>query len=265
VVVYSWKGERLAEHSYLVLRLYCGIFGQRHEKLIANRLNVDIKPVSETTRIACILHDVGKALKKFQLSARQGGSFRFHEVISAFFTYDTLCNVLSDTDVVLRYQLSFAAAYAVIQHHQAMRGGLWKVLEKSFEVLPLDSGIDEGLVDEIAMAVQMTTHLFDASKALEVFKERVEEVSKQGLKRKLQEFKFYFKYWINQGIPRNIHSGKTKSWGEAWEKLQLTLPLFVAPLQLCDHLAAFITRGGKGRRLHREALSLLRRVPLNLS
>jgi len=43
------------------------------------------------------------------------------------------------------------------------------------------------------MAVQMTTHLFDASKALEAFKERVEEVSKQGLKRKLQEFKSYFK------------------------------------------------------------------------
>jgi hypothetical protein len=115
------------------------------------------------------------------------------------------------------------------------------------------------------MAVQMTTHLFDASKVLEVFKERVEEVSKQGLKRKLQEFKSYFKDWIIQGIPQNIHSGKTKSWGEVWEKLQLTLPLFVAPLQLCDYLAAFITRGGKARRLHREALLLLRKGPLNLS
>jgi len=266
MVIYSSVGERLAEHSYLVLRLYCGMFGQRHEKLIANRLNVDLKLVSEAMRIACLLHDVGKALKGFQQKALQGGGFRFHEVVSALFTYDTLRNVLSDADVVTRYQLSFAAAYAVIQHHQAMRG-LHEVLRKSFELLPLDSGIDEGLVDEIVMAVQMATHLFDPGKALEIFRERVEEISKRGLKEELQGFKTDFECWITSGAPRNIPSNRINrigSWTKAWERTQRALPLFIAPLQLSDYLAAFITRGGRVRRLHREALLLLRRTSLNL-
>jgi len=263
MVIYSSVGERLAEHSYLVLRLYCGMFGQRHEKLIANRLNVDLKLVSEAMRIACLLHDVGKALKGFQQRVLQGGGFRFHEIVSALFTYDTLRNVLSDADVVTRYQLSFAATYTVIQHHQAMRG-LREVLGKSFELLPLDSGIDEGLVDEIVMAVQMAKHLFDPGEALEIFKERVEEISKRGLKEKLQEFKTDFEWWMTSGSPRNIPSSRIESWTKAWERTQRALPLFIAPLQLSDYLAAFITRGGRGRRLHKEALLLLRRTPLNL-
>ena len=265
MVIYSSMGERLAEHSYLVLRLYCEMFGPRHEKLVAKRLNVDLELVSEAMRTACLLHDVGKALKGFQQRIRERRGSKFHEVVSALFTYEVLRDFLSNADFVARQQLSFAATYAVIQHHQAMRS-LSEVLEKSLELLPLDGGIDEDLVDEITMAAQMVTHLFDASRLLEVFKEKVGEVSASGerLREKLQRFRHHFGQWIRSGAPPDIPPKKVESWAEAWGRLQFALPLFVAPLQLSDYLAAFITRGGRGRRLHREALSLLRRAPVNL-
>jgi len=260
MVIYSSKGERLAEHSFLVLRLYHGMFGPRHERLVANRLGVDLTFVSEAMRTACLLHDVGKALKKFQEGVKEGKGFKFHEVVSALFTYNTLRNALSGADVLIKHCLSFAAAYAVLQHHQAMRD-LQEVFSEGLKSLPLDGGIDDNVVNEIAMAAQMAVHLFDASKVLEAFKEEVEKVPKEGLSVKLQELVSDFNEIMASGHPRGMPSSWAGRWAAAWAKLQSALPLFVAPLQLSDYLAAFIVRGGRYRRLHREALLLLRRMP----
>jgi CRISPR-associated endonuclease Cas3-HD len=263
MVVYSFKGERLAEHSYLVFRLYHEMFGPTHERLVAKRLGVDPRQVSEAECAACLLHDVGKALNGFQRGMERGEGFRFHEVVSAFFTYDTLRNSLFDADYVVRHLLGFAAAYAVLQHHQAMRG-LSKAFEESSRLLPLSGGIDRDVVSEIMMAAQMAAHLFDASKVLEAFKDRVEAASREGLRVWFEGLRYKLGGVMERGAPQDIPPDRMKDWTKVWGRLQLALPLFTAPLQLCDYLAALVTRGGRMRRLHRESLLLLRRASLNL-
>jgi CRISPR-associated endonuclease Cas3-HD len=264
MVVYSFKGERLAEHSYLVFRLYHEMFGPTHERLVAKRLGVDPRQVSEAECAACLLHDVGKALNGFQQGIERGGGFRFHELVSALFTYDTLRNALSDADYVVRHLLSFAAAYAVLQHHQAMRN-LSEAFGKGSGLLPpLSEGVHRDVVNEITMAAQIATHLFDASKVLKAFKGSVEEASREGFGVWFRKLRCELENVMIQGAPRGIPPDRMEDWTKAWGRLQPALPLFTAPLQLCDYLAALVTRGGRMRRLHRESLLLLRRASLNL-
>jgi CRISPR-associated endonuclease Cas3-HD len=262
MVVYSFRGERLSEHSYLVLRLYCEAFGPTHEGLVAKRLGIDQRRISEAMCTACLLHDVGKALKEFQRSIEQGGGSPFHEVVGALFTYDTLRSAF-DADPLVRHLLSFAAAYAVLRHHQAMRS-LRKAFEEGPRHLPLSGGIDRGVANEAAMAAHMAAHLIDASNVLEAFKERVEVASREGLSVWFERLRHRLGNFIRGVAPEGIPLDVQKDWPKAWERLQLTLPLFTAPLQLCDYLAALVTRGGRIRSLHRESLLLLRRASLNL-
>jgi CRISPR-associated endonuclease Cas3-HD len=256
MVVFSFKGERLAEHSYLVLRVYCGAFGVAHENLISRRLNLDPKLVSRSLRTACLLHDTGKSLNEFQRNLIRDGGFAFHEVISAYFTYEVLHATLQHIDPVARYLLAFAATYAVLQHHQAMRS-LKEVLEKSKESLPLSGGISEEVVSEIELAAQMSANLLDVHDVINVFSEKVHEISRKELNMKLSEFFADFLKLIEGQSPINADE-----WAKPWNEIQHALPLFTAPLQLSDYLAAYITRGGKLRELHKEALLLLRRAQL---
>lgn len=258
MVVYSFKGERLAEHSYLVLRLYCGAFGWPHEKLIAGRIGADPKLVALTMRTACLLHDVGKALVDFQRNIEREKGSPFHEVLSACLTYDTLRAALSNAGTVARYQLSFAAAYSVLQHHQAMRG-IDDVLSKGLGYLSsTECRLHEDLFAEIKLAAEMATCLLDTSDVLGAFQQSVERITKSNLREKLQEFISNFVGILNGQVPKSIRADKTEEWANAWERLQLALPLFTAPLQLCDYLAAYVVRGGRLRALHRETLLMLR-------
>jgi len=294
MVVYSYRGERLAEHSYLVLRLYCGAFGLPHEMLVARRVGADLKFVTLTMRATYLLHDVGKALVSFQHNIERGRGAPFHEVVSACLTYDTLRAALLKwkTSIVVRHQLSLAAAYAVLQHHQAMRG-FKKVLNEGLSYLS-SAGccLHEDLVTEVTLTATMAEDLFDVnihgepwvpqernterpfdtisspsylSSMLEAFRHSVEEVSKNGLIAKIKEFANSFTRILNGEAPGGIGSKKIEEWASAWERLQRTLPLFSAPLQLCDYLAAYITRGGRLRALHRESLLMLRNAERNLS
>lgn len=254
-MIYSFRGERLAEHSYLVLRLYCEAFGSAHERLIAKRLDIDPYPVSVAMRAACLLHDVGKALTEYQHRIVQGWGAPFHEIVSAYATYYTLCNALSRQKPAVRNALSFAATCAVLQHHQAMRS-FQEVLE-SWCQLPLASGIDTGVVEEVELAAHMAEHLFDAREMLEALKKIIDEASSR---EQLHKFVNHFRELLGGKAPASVGS----EWGATWGRLQRLLPLFTAPLQLCDYLAAYITRGGRPRALHREALIMLRNALRNL-
>jgi CRISPR-associated endonuclease Cas3-HD len=264
MVVYSYKGERLAEHSYLVLRLYCGAFGTAHEKLVAKRLRMSPGLVARTLRTACLLHDAGKALTKFQEALKQERGMPFHEVVSALLVYDTLSLALFDEGPVVRHALSFAAAYAVLQHHQAMRGFREALHSGLTHLLRLGGGIDDGVVEEVKLAARMAEHLFDAGGVLEAFERSVERASREGLCTMLQEFMTTFTNIASGHAPASIALGRSSEWAATWGKLQTALPLFSAPLQLCDYLAAYLARGGRLRALHREALLLLRNAPRNL-
>jgi CRISPR-associated endonuclease Cas3-HD len=264
MVVYSYKGERLAEHSYLVLRLYCGAFGTAHEKLVAKRLRMSPELVARTLRTACLLHDAGKALTKFQEALKQERGMPFHEVVSALLVYDTLSLALFDEGPVVRHALSFAAAYAVLQHHQAMRGFREALHSGLTHLLRLGGGIDDGVVEEVKLAARMAEYLFDAGGVLEAFERSVERASREGLCTMLQEFMTTFTNIASGHAPASIALGRSSEWAATWGRLQTALPLFSAPLQLCDYLAAYLARGGRLRALHREALLLLRNASRNL-
>jgi CRISPR-associated endonuclease Cas3-HD len=256
MVVYSFKGERLAEHSYLVLRLYSKTFGSKHERLIARRLDVNQEFVSVTMRAACLLHDVGKALSTFQDNVERGSRFPFHEVVSAHLTYVTLRRVLSEAGPIINRQLSFAGAYAVLQHHQAMRG-IREVLERGITLLSTKYTLHESLVDEMELVAKMGTCSFEASPIIDTFKQVVEEISKSVLGVKLKEFIGNFTETMTGHYPKDVRRDRISEWAVSWGKLQPALPLFTAPLQLSDYLAAFIIRGGRMRALHKEMLLLL--------
>jgi CRISPR-associated endonuclease Cas3-HD len=264
MVIYSYRGERLAEHSYLVLRLYCGAFGAAHEKLVAKRLNMNPELVAKALRAACLLHDTGKALTRFQEGAKRGGGMRFHEVVSALLVYDTLSLALFDEGPVVRHALSFAAAYAVLQHHQAMRGFRAVLQEGLQHLIGLGCSIDKEVVEEVKLAAKMAEHLFDAGSVLEAFERSVERASREGLCTMLQEFMTMFTNIASGLAPASLAVDKRSEWSAIWRRLQAVLPLFSAPLQLCDYLAAYLARGGKLRALHREMLLMLRRAPANL-
>jgi CRISPR-associated endonuclease Cas3-HD len=265
MVVYSYKGERLAEHSYLVLRLYCGAFGTSHEKLVAKRLGMSPELVARTLRTACLLHDAGKALTKFQEAVKQERGMPFHEVVSALLVYDTLSLALFDEGPVVRHALSFAAAYAVLQHHQAMRGFRAVLQEGLQHLIRLGCSIDKGVVEEVRLAARMVEHLFDAGSVLEAFERSVERASSEGLCTMLQEFMTTFTNIASGHAPASVALGRSSEWVATWGRLQTALPLFSAPLQLCDYLAAYLARGERRlRALHREALLLLRNASRNL-
>jgi CRISPR-associated endonuclease Cas3-HD len=264
MVVYSYRGERLAEHSYLVLRLYCGAFGAAHEKLVARRVGISPELVAMSLRAACLLHDTGKALTRFQEGVERGGGMPFHEVVSALLVYDTLSLALFDEDPAVRHALSFAAAYAVLQHHQAMRGFRAVLQEGLQHLVKLRCNIDEGVVEEVKLAARMAEHLFDARGVLEAFERSVERVSREGLCTMLQEFMTTFTNIASGQAPASVALGRSPEWATTWGRLQTALPLFSAPLQLCDYLAAYLARGGRLRALHREMLLMLRRARTNL-
>jgi len=264
MVIYSYRGERLAEHSYLVLRLYCGAFGAAHEKLVAKRLNMNPEIVAKALRTACLLHDTGKALTKFQEGVKRGGGMRFHEVVSALLVYDTLSLALFGEGPVVRHALSFAAAYAVLQHHQAMRGFRAVLQEGLQHLIGLGCSIDKEVVEEVKLAARMAEHLFDAGSVLEAFERSVERASREGLCTMLQEFMSMLTNIASGHAPASLAVDKSSEWSAVWRRLQAVLPLFSAPLQLCDYLAAYLARGGKLRALHREMLLMLRRAPANL-
>lgn len=263
MVVYSYRGERLAEHSYLVLRLYCGAFGTTHEKLVAKRLNMDPEPVAMALRVACLLHDAGKALVKFQEGARQGRGMPFHEVVSAVLVYDTLSFALFDKGSVVRQALSFAASYAVLQHHQAMRG-FRVILQKGQEYLTrLGCDLDNYVVDEMRLAARMAENLLDGGSVLNAFERSVQRASQEGLCIMLQEFISNFMDIAGGRAPASVAVNKSSEWATTMQRLEAVLPLFSAPLQLSDYLAAYLTRGGRLRALHRETLLMLRRARSN--
>jgi hypothetical protein len=189
----------------------------------------------------------------------------FHEVVSALLVYDTLSFALFDEGSVVRHALSFATAYAVLQHHQAMRG-FREVLQKGLQhLIKLRCNIDKGVVEEVRLAARMAEHLFDAGSVLEAFERSINNVSEKGLCPMLQEFTNTFTAIASGQAPASVALGKSPEWAATWERLQTALPLFSAPLQLCDYLAAFLTRGERRlRALHREMLLMLRRAPNNL-
>jgi CRISPR-associated endonuclease Cas3-HD len=220
--------------------------------------------VARTLRTACLLHDAGKALTKFQEAVKRERGMPFHEVVSALLVYDTLSLALFDEGPVVRHALSFAAAYAVLQHHQAMRGFREALHSGLTHLLQLGGGIDGGVVEEMRLAARMTEHLFDAGSVLEAFERSVERASREGLCTMLQEFMTTFTNIASGHAPASVALGRSSEWATSWGRLQTALPLFSAPLQLCDYLAAYLARGGRLRALHREMMLMLRRAPTNL-
>lgn len=242
MVVYSFCGERLSEHSYLTLRLYMTAFGEWHERVTAKKLGLeDPRELSCALRTACLLHDVGKALKKFQERVRQDkkAGFPFHEIVSSYFTFKTLVFYIEHKSIAA------AAALAVLQHHQAMRS-IEETLIDGLKRLPLDEGMEESVIEEIKMAASMSEGMTPIIKNFE----EVFEHEPKHIKEELSKFIGKLKSWLKTSAPGDEDM--------LWNYLKHIQPMFNAPLQLSDNLAAFLVRGGSFRMLHAETIKLLK-------
>ncbi len=117
-ILYAWKGVRLGTHSLNTAALLLGLLG---DELRAAALRAGVEPgeFRVAAAAAALLHDAGKAARKFQEGCRRGHPrFPYHEVASAWITLmllrDWWQGGLSDAAVA-------AAVVAVLRHHHAMR------------------------------------------------------------------------------------------------------------------------------------------------
>jgi len=248
VTVYSFRGERLAEHSYLTLRLYLAAFGDRHERVLAAKLaseGVKLDEVRIALRASFLLHDVGKALRSFQRQFRSCGlgepRFPYHEALSAYLVYETLLDCV-------RQPLAIAASLAALQHHQAMRSP-HAALEEMRRRLELRGGVDEAVVNEIELAVEIldSEELRAIAEALSTAVEKFNEEPRI----ELREFTNVINSWMTGCIPDSA----SREDAMMWRTVRELIPTFTGPLQVADAAAAALVRRGQLRRL---GLSYLR-------
>jgi hypothetical protein len=109
-------------------------------------------------------------------------------------------------------------------------------------LLQLGDGIDGSIVEEVKLAARMAVHFFNAEGVLEAFERSVERASREGLYTMLQEFTTTFTAVASGLAPATLAVRRSSEWTTTWGRLQASLPLFSAPLQPCDYLAAYLAR-----------------------
>ncbi|MHC1637486.1 MAG: CRISPR-associated endonuclease Cas3'' [Candidatus Nezhaarchaeales archaeon] len=241
----SFKGEHLIDHLILTAVLFDKIYGIRYTQMLSNklmRLNA-VKALYRLLKLACILHDIGKAFKGYQ---EQKGhmSFPFHEIPSA--------QIFIDIAMPYFYhyqQLVNCCGIAILIHHQAMRDlnvfeeNKSKIIEEISKRLGVPEEADKDL-DELSMAISRHVGLEIKSQDL---KKIIENVNINTLMTTLNTLK---EFYVNN--PKVIDTSDVK--------VQQWVSMLSAPIQLCDNLAASLIRPEGSpltRRLAFEALKLL--------
>ena len=121
MALYAWPGVRLGEHSCNVAGILLGLFGEELG-VAARRLDVNASYLLVAAGTAALLHDAGKAAKKFQETVRQGRpSFTCHELVAGKLVYDTISSLLAKLSAEKRELLAVIAGVAALRHHHAMR------------------------------------------------------------------------------------------------------------------------------------------------
>ncbi len=125
MALYAWNGVRLGEHSCNVAGLLLGLFSEELG-VIAGRLRASPSHVLIAAGVAALLHDAGKAAKRFQVTVRRGHpSFTCHELVAGKIVYEVVDALLAPQTIADDARrgklLAVAAATAALRHHHAMR------------------------------------------------------------------------------------------------------------------------------------------------
>ena len=121
MTLYAWTEVRLGEHSCSVAGLLLGLFNEEL-RIVAKRLGVETRHLLVAAGTAALLHDAGKAAKKFQETVRRGRpSFTCHELVAGRLVYDTASALLAELGAEKKELLAIIASIATLRHHHAMR------------------------------------------------------------------------------------------------------------------------------------------------
>ena len=121
MALYAWTRVRLGEHSCNVAGLLLGLFSEEL-RVAAERLGVGANDLLVAAGTAALLHDAGKAAKKFQKTVHWGRpSFACHELVAGRLAYDAASALLAELGAEKKELLVIIAGIAVLRHHHAMR------------------------------------------------------------------------------------------------------------------------------------------------
>ncbi|MCD6408918.1 MAG: CRISPR-associated endonuclease Cas3'' [Candidatus Verstraetearchaeota archaeon] len=234
----SFEGEYLVDHSVLTTTLFNKIYGKPYAKILYNKLSAftpNEEAIYRISKLACLLHDIGKALKGYQQPAKRL-SFPFHEIPSAYIFFKIARPILPENeDLLLLY------SNAILTHHQAMRN-FDVIIYKRDEIISLLHGKlglpknSEEDLKELSLAIKRHTGF---SIEAETLHDALETLDIGTLWNAIEH------YVIKKYVERNLHR---------W------VAITSVPIQLCDNLAASLLRPEGSpltRRLAFESLRLL--------
>ena len=246
----SFVDEHLVDHSLLTLTLFNKIYGDEYAKLVVARigarlrLDLESEAVCLAFRLACSLHDIGKALKIYQKQFKgqippERFSFKYHEIPSAF-VFQRISRELEDLyEINLKVLECFTLA--VLSHHQAMRD-LNVYLEQEQEIFKYFSLEGLGLTGEEA----------------EDLKELAQGLKRHGVNLDAEQLTRYLSEIRPNDLCEFLKIMRNEFSSGEIERLTPLIPLFVAPIQLCDNLAASLLRRSGAPLTHRIAQETLR-------
>ncbi len=258
-MAYSYaRIERLHYHSYLTYYIFkrSKCFGDRFIVLLSefleSRLNVsNLKDlVRDVIYVSLVLHDIGKAYRGYQkvLYEYYGETrFSYHELLSSLITYSHLrnyvtkkirdMNVDSDTKRKLGDYLILSATIAVLMHHEALRNYIDVLTKLKHDMVKfLSRVVREGFIKEEVILIDKILE-FLGIKGVRLG-DVISELISKGFQRRYDSLRRSFLEYSRSPCVEYLVTNTT------------------AAIQLCDRLAASITRGSERgwslRRLERE-------------
>ncbi len=245
--------ERLHYHSYLTYYIFrrSKCFGDRFigvlSDFLESKLNVsNIKNLMrDVIHSSLILHDIGKAYKGYQRVVHElygEASFGYHEILSSIITYSYLrsyvttriraLNIDGDVKKRLRDYLTLPASIAVLMHHEALRNYVDILTKLRYEMSKfLRVVVKEGFIEgEVLLIDRILESLGIKDVKLS---DVINQLISRGFQRRYDGIREYFMIYSRNPDVEYLATNIT------------------AAIQLCDRLAASITRGGLNRSLRR--------------
>jgi len=236
---YAFKNNPLVDHMTGCLRIvekfleinpnYLHVVGVRLMKAGLNTAEPEL--IGTMIKLGVVIHDVGKAYRHYQERIeRYGGGFKYHEILSAV----SCCKVLSNSLSLESQGLKILLLMAVLNHHQAFRESVPKILSDTYFVKNVLHIAKGGLCDNVS-------NIEPALKTLGLTIEEVFAKDYPEFKSLLENVRCVLKLFLQRKFDDN----------RRWLKLY---SLLMFPIVLADNLDAYEKRSGSSSRLVIEEL-----------
>ena len=236
---YAFRNHPLVDHMTGCLRIvekflevnpnYLHVVGVRLMKAGLN--TAEPKLIETMLKLGATIHDIGKAYRHYQERIEKyGGGFEYHEILSAVSCYKILSNNLSPESQGLKILLLMA----VLNHHQAFRESVPKILSDTYFVKNVLHIAKGGLCDSVS-------NIEPALKMLGLTIEEVFAKDYPEFKSLLEKVRYTLKLFLQRRFDDN----------RRWLKLY---SLLMFPIILADNLDACEKRSGSSSSLVIEEL-----------